>query len=152
MRNKRVNSSLLHRQTLDDLGGAKTIVATYLDNTMASLSAGQQAIAARFFDHLVTLGGAKIALSLNELVRYAHAPVTEVETLLQQLQEKRLVSGVQSLTGTIQYEIFHDVLAQAVVAWQGRYEQAQQEAERLRAAETERARSGVSCRPGYRTR
>ena len=132
------NSATLRWQTLDALGGAETIVATYLDNTMSSLSSDQQAIAARFFDRLVTLGGAKIALSLDELVRYAHAEPAEVNALLQQLQEKRLVRGVQSPTGVIQYEIFHDVLAQAVLDWQGRYQQAQQEAERLRALEAER--------------
>lgn len=125
------HSLLLRQQTLDELGGAQMIVATYLDNTMASLSVEQQAIAARFFDRLVTLGGAKIALSLQELIGYAHAPAPEVEALLEQLQDKRLVRGVQSLTGAIQYEIFHDVLGQAVVAWQDRYQQAQQEAARL---------------------
>lgn len=132
-------SLMLRQQTLDELGGAQTIVATYLDNTMSSLPATQQAIAARFFDRLVTLGGAKIALSLHELIGYAHAPAAEVEALLEQLQDKRLVRGVQSLTGTVQYEIFHDVLAQAVVAWQGRYQQAQQEAERLHVVQAERA-------------
>lgn len=133
------HSFLLRQQTLDELGGAQMIVATYLDNTMASLSVEQQAIAARFFDRLVTLGGAKIALSLQELIGYAHAPAAEVEALLEQLQDKRLVRGVQSLTGTIQYEIFHDVLGQAVVAWQDRYQQAQQAAARLHLVQAERA-------------
>lgn len=132
-------SLLLRQQTLDELGGAQMIVATYLDSTMASLPVEQQAIAARFFDRLVTLGGAKIALSLQELIGYAHAPAAEVEALLEQLQDKRLVRGVQSLTGTIQYEIFHDVLGQAVVAWQDRYQQAQQAAERLHVVQAERA-------------
>lgn len=132
-------SLLLRQQTLDELGGAQMIVATYLDSTMASLTVARQAIAARFFDRLVTLGGAKIALSLQELIGYAHAPAAEVEALLEQLQDKRLVRGVQSLTGTVQYEIFHDVLGQAVVAWQDRYQQAQQETARLQVVQAERA-------------
>lgn len=77
------------------------IVATYLDSTMASLSVAQQAITAPFLDRLVTLGSTS-CLSLQELIGYAHAPAPEVEALLEQLQDKRLVRGVQSLTGAIQ--------------------------------------------------
>lgn len=145
------HSFLLRQQTLDELGGAQMIVTTYLDTTMASLSVEQQAIAARFFDRLVTLGGAKIALSLQELIGYAHAPAAEVEALLEQLQNKRLVRGVQSLTGTVQYEIFHDVLGQAVVVWQDRYQQAQQEAARLQVAQAQ-ARSESEKRENRRLR
>lgn len=113
-------STTLRLATLDALGGAEKIVSNYLDDTMASLSAGHQAIAARFFDRLITIGGTKIALSLDELIRYAKADTTEVQQVLQQLQTKRLLRGVQSPTGTTQYEIFHDVLAQAILAWQSR--------------------------------
>lgn len=113
-------STTLRLATLDALGGAEKIVSNYLDDTMASLSASHQAIAARFFDRLITIGGTKIALSLDELIRYAKADATEVQQVLQQLQTKRLLRGVQSSTGATQYEIFHDVLAQAILAWQSR--------------------------------
>jgi photosystem II stability/assembly factor-like uncharacterized protein len=113
-------STLLRRQTLDELGGAEKIVSNYLDETMAGLPASRQAIAARFFDRLVTLGGAKIALSLDELTRYAKADPAAVRYVLQELQAKRLLRGVRSPAGETLYEIFHDVLAQAILDWQSR--------------------------------
>lgn len=113
-------STVLRAGTLAALGGAEKIVSNYLDDTMAGLSASHQAIAARFFDHLITIAGTKIALSLDELIRYAKADAAEVNEVLQQLQLKRLLRGIQSPTGTTQYELFHDVLAQAILAWQSR--------------------------------
>lgn len=117
---KKLNSTILRKQTLDNLGGARKIVSNHLDDTMAGLSTIHQAIAARFFDRLVTLNGTKIAVSLDELTRHAKTEATEVQKVLEQLQLKRLIRGVSLSTGTTQYEIFHDVLIQGILDWQSR--------------------------------
>lgn len=115
------HATVLRLATLRELGGAPTIVSNYLNDTMAELPEADQAVAACFFDRLVTLGGAKIALTLDNIAQYANAGQAEVLTVIRLLEQKRLLRRVTSPTGVVQYEIFHDVLAQAVLAWQERY-------------------------------
>ncbi len=124
-------AATLQLATLEALGGAVFIVANYLNDTIASLSVEEQAMAAHFFDRLVTPSGAKIALTLDELAHYAEAEPLAVQSVLQQLQDKRLLRSVQSPAGVSQYEIFHDVLGRAILDWQTRYQKAQEEQERL---------------------
>ena len=137
-------STTLRTATLDSLGGAETIVRNYLDDTLAALDPADQALAAGFFDRLVTPSGTKIALSLDEIAQYAGGERATVERLLNRLQDRRLLRGVQSPGGVTQYEIFHDVLGQAILDWQGRYRQAQEEAKRL--AEEQAARAEAERR------
>ncbi|MFZ1708844.1 MAG: hypothetical protein WAW20_09645, partial [Anaerolineae bacterium] len=111
-------SAALRSATLDSLGGAETIVRNYLDDTLAALDPADQALAASFFDRLVTPSGTKIALSLDEIAQYAGGDRVTVEDLLNRLQDRRLLRGVQSPGGVTQYEIFHDVLGQAMLDWQ----------------------------------
>ena len=125
------HSTTLRTATLDSLGGAETIVRNYLDDTLAALDPADQALAAGFFDRLVTPSGTKIALTLDEIAQYAGGERATVERLLNRLQDRRLLRGVQSPGGVTQYEIFHDVLGQAILDWQGRYRQAQEESKRL---------------------
>lgn len=158
-----VHSTNLRMATLDSLGGAETIVRNYLDDTLAALDAADQALAAAFFDRLVTPSGTKIALSLEELAHYAGSSPAAVEGLLNRLQDRRLLRGVQSASGVAQYEIFHDVLGQAILDWQTRYRQLQEETKRLAAeqagraeaernAEMERLRAEIQRRDNRRLR
>ncbi|MBK9231095.1 MAG: AAA family ATPase [Anaerolineae bacterium] len=137
-------SAALRMATLDSLGGAETIVRNYLDDTLAALDPADQALAASFFDRLVTPSGTKIALSLDEIAQYAGGDRVTVEDLLNRLQDRRLLRGVQSPGGVTQYEIFHDVLGQAMLDWQARYRQAQEETKRL--AEEQAARAEAEQR------
>lgn len=143
-------STQLCQSTLDGLGGAATIVRNYLGDTLHALEPAERTLAARFFDRLVTPSGAKIALSLDELAYYAEGDRNEVEQVIQQLQDRRLVRGIQSPTGAVQYEIFHDVLGQPLLDWQARYQKAQEEEERL--AEEQAARAQAEKRILIETR
>jgi hypothetical protein len=136
---QRNGSPTLRLTTLNDqLGGAAIIVRNYLDDTLAALTPAGRALAARFFDRLVTPSGAKIALTLAELTHYAGAEPAAVAALLEQLQVRRLLRPTPAPSGVIQYEIFHDVLGPALLDWQARYQKAQEEAQRL--AEEQAAR------------
>ena len=119
-------SATLRAATLDRLGGAARIVADHLERALAALPGGRQEIAARLFRQLVTPSGTKIAYSADDLVGYADAPAAEVQAVLDALAERRILRPDDDGT----YEIFHDVLAEPVLAWCAR----QRHAEALAAA------------------
>ena len=140
------SSSCLRLSTLDDLGGAEAIVRNHLDNTLDSLAAAEQALAARFLDRLVTPSGAKIALSLAELTGYAGAPQPQVEAVIRILEESRLLRGVQTPDGGTRYEILHDVLGPALLDWHGRFQKTLEEEARLAQAQKARAAAEAEAR------
>jgi uncharacterized delta-60 repeat protein len=124
------NSSLLRLATLQKLGGAEQIVKTHLDATMQNLSEKEQAAAASVFRYLVTPSGSKIALSLSDLTGYskltdpaARAELTGVLNRLcgGEVRILRPLTAASGQAGEVRYEIFHDVLAKAVLDWQTRY-------------------------------
>ena len=106
-------SATLRATTLDRLGGAARIVADHLERALTALPAGRQEVAARLFRQLVTPSGTKIAYSADDLVGYADAPAAEVQAVLDALAERRILRPEDDGT----YEIFHDVLAEPVLAW-----------------------------------
>ena len=83
------------------------------------------------FDHLVTPSGAKIAHGVADLASFAHVDAAQLEPVLHSLARERILrpTGENGHVGD-RYEIYHDVLAGAVLAWR-----AEHEAERALAAE-----------------
>jgi WD40 repeat protein len=122
-------STVLRRATLDELGGAEEIVRGHLERAVGVLAPREQDIAARAFDHLVTPSGTKIAHRVSDLAQYAGVPESELGRVLTSLGAERILRPLDG-----RFEIFHDVLADAVLAWRTRHE-----AER--AVELERAES-----------
>jgi WD40 repeat protein len=122
-------SNVLRAATLTRLGGAQHIVEEHLDGAMAELSPEQKDVAARLFEHLVTPSGSKIAHDVSDLADFGEAGEGEVESLLSTLAGRRIVRSVDDGQ---RYEIFHDVLAQPVLAWRAGYE-AEREMEEERA-------------------
>ncbi len=120
-------SGALRLETLERLGGAERIVRTHLDHALADLDPDEQAAAAAVFRFLVTPSGTKIALGVDDLAEYAGQPPAAVESVLRRLAgaDKRVVRP----SGEDAYEIYHDVLAPAVLDWRGRYLHAQELAE-----------------------
>ncbi len=115
---------VLRRSTLAFLGGADAIVRGHLDSAMAALTRSQQATAAAAFGYLVTPSGAKIRYTADDLAHpdYANRPVAEVRDVLETLAagQARIIRKVPAPSGDPEaqgYEIFHDVLAEAVRAW-----------------------------------
>jgi WD40 repeat protein len=130
----RRGSRALRLQTLRELGGAARIVEDHLEHAMAELSAREKDVAAAMYMFLVTPSGTKIAHDVRDLAGYADVDEQEAAQVLRRLSAERIVRS-DSHNGTAsRYEIYHDVLAEAVVAWRNRHnaERVLREAERRR--------------------
>ncbi len=142
---KRAGSRTLRLETLDRLGGAESIVQTHLDATMRALSANEQDDAARVFHFLVTPSGTKIAHTVRDLAHYSRVSEDELGPVLNRLSEPdvrilRPIAPPPDQPQVPRYEIFHDVLAPAILAWRARYVQAQERAEAEKQLARERRR------------
>jgi hypothetical protein len=114
-----VGSRVLRLETLDRLGGAERIVSAHLEAAMADLSSAERDLAFRIFRFLVTPSGTKIAYHAHHLAEYTKVTADKVEPLLDRLSgpQARILRGV----GDGRYEIYHDVLALAILKWCARY-------------------------------
>src|SRR5207253_2192500 len=107
--------------TLERLGGAEHIVRTHLDAVLAGFSRRDRKIAARVFRYLVTPSGTKIAHRPEDLSAYTGVPLERLIPVLTGLAgDARILRPVANGA----YEIYHDVLAAAVLDWRRRYEEA----------------------------
>jgi WD40 repeat protein len=130
-------SHMLRPETLRELGGAEQIVRTHVDEALIGLTSGEKDVAARLFDHLVTPSGTKIAHQVGDLAKYAGVEETDVLPVLVKLGSERILRSVAAEgTSGYRYEIFHDVLAEPVLAWKAGHD-AQRELDR-QGAESER--------------
>jgi WD40 repeat protein len=116
-------SRVLTLETFRSLGGAEQIVQSHLERALRSLSPAEQAAAASVFGHLVTPSGTKIAHGTADLATYAALDEREIRPVLDTLARQRILRplGENGHVGD-RYEIFHDVLAGAVLAWRTRHE------------------------------
>jgi CHASE2 domain-containing sensor protein len=137
-------SRQLQLQTLRRLGGADTIVRSHLDDVLAELPGDQQDSTAAAFRFLVTSSGRKIALSSDELREFSDAPAGPLEPALEHLERERILRPIPSSEpdGVSRREIYHDVLAPAILDWRRRHveERRRQETERGLKQARERAR------------
>ena len=119
-------SKRLRVETLRRLGGAAEIVRRHVDTVLGALSAEERQMCARMFDYLVTDSGAKIAYRAKDLAEKAEVDVASMQTLLGKLAEgdKRILTTVAPAPdhpSEPQYEIYHDSLSRAVIAWRRRF-------------------------------
>jgi WD40 repeat protein len=136
-------SRVLRLRTLERLGGPDQIVEEHLARALAALTAEQMELAARTFNQLVTPSGMKIAHGTRDLADYAATTAEEIEPVLSTLARERILRPVGGDDGEGSYEIFHDVLADAVLAWRARF-LAEQALQRERAAASRRHRRLVA--------
>jgi WD40 repeat protein len=115
-------SDVLRLSTLERLGGPGKIVGEHLERALDALGPSQKALAARIFNHLVTPSGTKIAHGTGDLAGYVEAPEAELEPVLSTLARERILRPVHGPGSEPAYEIFHDVLADAVLAWRSEFE------------------------------
>ena len=115
-------SKRLGGETLRGLGGASRIVEDHLERAMAALSPAEKDAAAAMYNYLVTPSGTKIAHRAGDLARYAAVDEGDAERVLKRLAGERIVRAGENGAARTQYEIFHDVLADAVLAWRTRHE------------------------------
>jgi CHASE2 domain-containing sensor protein len=135
-------SHRLRAETLQRLGGAENIVRTHLDGALRELSPDEQDAASAAFYYLVTPEGTKIVQSLQTLAVYSKRSEEELAGVLEKLSSgtTRIVRPVAPPPGAAsgpRYEVFHDILAPAILDWRTRHERARleqekQEAERRR--------------------
>jgi WD40 repeat protein len=113
--------------TLRDLGGAQDIVRQHLDRVMRGFSPPEMVVLADAFGHLVTPSGSKIAHRPSDLAEFSGHDPEQVATLLHRLAEgdQRILRDVppplDEPHAEPRYEIFHDVLALAVLDWRRRF-------------------------------
>jgi WD40 repeat protein len=125
-------STTLHAQTLRDLGGAEAIVHDHVDVVLDHLAPVDQKLAAAAFKNLVTPSGTRIAHKPSDLATLAHVDEAAMRGLLQLLSDQRILRDVPPLLDDdreSRYEIFHDVLADAVLGWRQHYDAEQQRRE-----------------------
>ena len=139
-------SHVLRSSTLERLGGANNIVATHLDSALDALTDAEQAAAASIFQFLVTPSGTKIALGIDDLAEYAKLKSDEIQPLLVRLSsgENRILTPVApppDRPARESYQIFHDVLAGAVLEWRNQYQRTAERAEADARAEEQRLRA-----------
>ncbi len=115
-------SARLRLATLRELGGATRIVEEHLERAMSILSPQEQDAAAAMYNHLVTPSGTKIAHRAGDLARYASVDEAEAGRVLDRLTRERIVRAAEDGAAGPHYEIFHDVLAEAVLAWRTQHE------------------------------
>jgi WD40 repeat protein len=141
----RVGSRVLRLETLNRLGEAKRIVGTYLDTAMSTMPSNEQDIAARVFRFLATPDGTKIALSVCDLEAFAGLPHAQLIPVLDKLSRPavrilRPVAPPPDQPTAPRFEIFHDVLAPAILDWRARHVQTQERTEAKKQLARERGR------------
>lgn len=122
-------SQTLRLETLASLGGAGRIIRTHMDSAMNALSPEEQETAAGIFRYMVTPSGTKIAYTVADLEYYARS-TRPLQPVLEKLAQGnvRIMRPVTSPgePGVIRYQIYHDVLAPAVLDWRARFENSKQ--------------------------
>jgi WD40 repeat protein len=118
-----LGSAELRLATLEELGGAARIVEQHLELALEALGSSERDVASGLFDHLVTPSGTKIAHGVDDLARYVNAADTDLDRVLHELAAQRIVRPLPGRNGGgPRFEIFHDVLAEAVLAWRSQHE------------------------------
>ena len=129
-------SERLRASTLASLGGAQSIVREHLRRAVQELTSDERDVAADVFRFLVTPSGTKIAHGVEDLADYASVDEERLLSVLSTLGRERIVRTVDGARANgARYEIFHDVLGEAVLAWRR-----EQELERERRAAEQRHR------------
>jgi WD40 repeat protein len=123
---------MLRRTTLENLGGVEQIVITRGRDAIDKLPAQEQRTMSAIFDRLVTPSGAKIAHTLDDLAQWADEKPAVLRRILEKLctGELRILRPIPPLPGTRggpRYELFHDVLANAILDWKASYEHEEQQ-------------------------
>jgi WD40 repeat protein len=124
-------SHVLRASTLESLGGAEAIVSAHLARALDALPPREAEIATNALRFLVTPSRTKIAHTLDDLVGYTSEAPAALQVVLERLATQRVLRAGDGG----RYEIFHDVLAEPVLAWRR-----EREAQAALAAATRRHR------------
>ena len=112
-------SRRLRVATLNKLEGVKSILDTHLATALSTLDEEEREVAVKCFKYLVTPSLGKIALTAAELSGWTYDSEESVTNVLGKLDVERIVRTVEAAPGRDEtrdrrFEIFHDVLADAI--------------------------------------
>ena len=132
----------LRAETLDDLGGAESIVRAHLERSLTHLDPASHAIVADIFRFLVTPSRGKIALRASDLAHFTDRPEGDIRRVLGRIAGTRRARVLRPLPpapgeSEERYELFHDVLAEPILDWRRRHLQARRQEQRERELEVE---------------
>jgi HEAT repeat protein len=113
--------TVAHYQTL---GGASGILKRYFNDKMKMLNPEQQRLASKAFDLLVSQHGAKMSYPLDELAKLLNQDALALEKTLEELQKSAILRRVLR-QGHPWYELYHDIFAKHIVAWNQAYKRQQ---------------------------
>lgn len=110
---------------LDRLGGARKIINRHLDHALDQLPAPDQQLFAEASRLLVTRSRQKYAWNVSDLALELKTATDSLERLLHGLAQRpyRVLRGAAAQGS---YQIFHDVLAEPLLAWRARHDAAQE--------------------------
>ena len=143
------DSRRLRLETLRRLGGAAEIARAHIANVMRELAVEDRRICARMFFFLVTPSGAKTPHQTADLAELSATSVEHARELLEALTKPRIVVRLEHPE---RYEVFHDVLAPAVLRWRIDFEKEEDRGEAERKAEEERRRAELEAAAARRFR
>ncbi len=132
----------LRAETLEDLGGAESIVRAHLERSLTHLDPSSHAIVADIFRFLVTPSRGKIALRVSDLAHFTDRPAEDIRRVLGRIAGARRARVLRPLPpapgeSEERYELFHDVLAEPILEWRRQHLQARRQQQREREREVE---------------
>jgi hypothetical protein len=113
---------------LEELGGARRIVENHLLEALGRLTPAEQDAASDCFRFLVSSSKTKIAHPAADLAEWTRRPETQVAAVLDKLcsgasgRILRAVAPAADEAQSVSYELFHDVLAEPILAWRRGHE------------------------------
>ena len=132
-------SPRLRAATFDELGGADGIVRAHVREALDGMAGADRELAAVVLDRLVAPSGARIAHLTEDLADYAGSDTATLRPVLERLSTARVLRPVAAAgTGGARFEVYHELLADAVLAWLTDHE-----ADRRAAAGSARVRKRV---------
>jgi WD40 repeat protein len=121
-------SHVLRESTLAALGGSQAVVEDHLNRVLADLDSAELDVVAKAFSYLVTPSGTKIAHRPSDLASWTGVRPERMRRLLDQLARgervimRRVPPPLDDPTGEPRFEVFHDVLAVAILDWTARHD------------------------------
>lgn len=111
-------SSRLRARSFRELGGADGIVRTHVRDALDGMAVADRELAAVVLDRLVTPSGARIAHLTEDLADYAGSDAATLRPVLERLSTARVLRPVAAAgKGGARFEVYHELLADAVLAW-----------------------------------
>jgi len=149
------NSFHLRLKTLTGIGGADTIVQTYVTDILNErLNDRQRYLFSEMVRHLVTPSGTKFAQQTGDLIVFAKAPAEEVGAVLNLLTgETGFKKNLLRMSPNPEkYEIAHDILAQPILDWRLSFVQKRDREEKELELQRTRAIADAEARGAKRLR